>query len=122
MNAPQKVSAWAGAIIATVAAIAAVMGPGADFVREVVAQEAARQMAPATAELSSIKDLLRRQEDRAALQECRIYRKEFPTGEVRERRCRRESDHRWRLWRWQDCVALRGDTTACGSKPPDALP
>ena len=110
MDTPTKVKSWAGAIVAVTLAIAAVIGPGKNavegMIREAAAQEAAAnveaKMAPVGRELSSIKDLLRRKEDRELMNECRIYRTAYPEGQLRENRCRRESEYRWRVWRWED--------------------
>lgn len=108
----KAVASWAGAIVAAGGAVAMVLGPVQSSVRELIAQEAAavyeKKSAPQTEKLSSIEHLLRRQDDRAALAECREFRTELPAGPVRERRCRAESDYRWARWAYEDCVLLRG--------------
>jgi len=117
------VTAWAGAVVAVGGAIAVVLGPVQSSVRDLIAQEAAaevqKQMQPTAQKLESVVDLLRRQEDRAALADCREYRTELPAGQVRERRCRAESDYRWARWAWQDCRDERGaDHPQCFEPEP----
>ena len=123
-----KIKYWALTITACGAAIAMLFGPVKGSVESLIAQEAQKaaaaemrqQMQPAVQDLASIKDLLRRQEDRAALQECREYRTQL-SGAARERRCRKESDYRWARWAYDDCVNENGaDHPKC--QEPDPLP
>lgn len=98
MDRATKVRNWAVAVAAVIGTGWMIAEPGAhfvdSFVREVVAQEAAKQMAPATAELSSIKGLMRRKEDRELTAECLKNKTEL--------RCTQESELRWRVYDWED--------------------
>ena len=106
---PTKIRNWA----LTLTAVGAVIGGGYTAGRSVVgttkdliaqeAQQAARaQMEPATRELSEIKELLRRQEDREAFRACMEYAHQDEPTEVRNQICTRESNARWAWWKCED--------------------
>jgi len=106
---PTKIRNWA----LTFTAVGAVIGGGytagrsmVGYSKELIAQEArnqaAAQMEPATKELSEIKELLRRQEDRELFRACVEYRYQDDAREVRIQKCERESNARWAWWHCED--------------------
>ena len=116
---PVKVRNWA--LMAT--AVGAVLGGGytagkslVSTTKDLIAQEATTaaraQLEPATKELSEIKELLRRQEDREAFRACMDYTHQDEAVEVRNQTCTRESNKRWAWWKCEDETP-----GACGPQP-----
>jgi len=121
MNTPQKVGSWAAAVTASVLAIASVVGPGRSAITSLIAQEAGiaaeaaiqQKMAPTTAELKSIKDLLR---DQAVLGEYRLCldtRYQLPEGPARIARCDQESAYLRAMYGLEDCKIASEDPLTC---------
>lgn len=111
----EKVRNWALAVIAVGGAVGVVLGPVQSSVRDLIAQEAAaevqKQMQPTAQKLESVVDLLRRQQDFEMTQVCLKSKSEL--------RCRRESEHRWKVWAWQDCRDEKGaDHPQCVEPEP----
>lgn len=126
MNTPQRVGAWAGAVTATALAVAAVVGPGKQAVTALIAQEAAavavktvtQQMAPQTAELKSIKDLLRDQSILGQYRLCLDTRYQVAEGPARIARCGGEAEYQRAVYGLEDC--RRGKTVA--EEDPNTCP
>lgn len=108
-------------IALTVTAVAAAMTVLIGYGKRVIAQEArkeaAAQMAPATEELSEIKDLLRRQEDREAFKVCMDYQYQDDPVEVRNQKCTAESNARWAYWQCEDETPKSERREKCGTQP-----
>lgn len=131
MEWTNKAKAWTalcGAVVATGGAwsIGVNMKAGAEALiaqeAKAVAESVVEKMtAPQTQKLESIEHLLRRQDDRAALAECREFAAGYPAGPVRERRCRAESDYRWEYWAYTDCVE-QGGGEVCVEPEPEVSP
>lgn len=109
---PTTLRNWALALVACGSLIGGAAAYGHRLIAQEARREAARQMAPATRELSEIKDLLRRQEDREELKYCRDYKYRDEPEAIRARECERESEARWIRWRAEDAAA---DTASDGS-------
>lgn len=105
----------------TVTAVAAAMTVLIGYGKRVVAQEAQKEakaaLQPATEELSDIKDLLRRQEDREAFKSCMEYTHQDQPVEVRNQTCTKESNARWAYWQCEDETPKAERKQKCGAQP-----
>lgn len=132
MNMPKRVRVIAGTVTSVALAVTAVfalLGPGKQsfetFVRELAAQEAGdvavravtQQMAPTTAELKSIKNLLRDQAIINRYRLCLDTRLAVAEGAARVARCDREAEYQRMLYGLEDCriakVATEEDPNSC---------
>lgn len=116
MPDPKSIAAWC----AVPAAIGgALLYVGAQI--DVRAQEAAKkevevQMAPVQQSLDELVEQGRRREDREAFVFCLDRQHQDLDADDRQRLCQDESDHRWELWAWEDCMTVNG-ADVCGDKP-----
>ena len=114
---PTKLRNWALAATACAAVAIPVLAYGKRLVAQEARKEAAAQFAPATEELSQIKDLLRRQEDRDAFRTCVDYKYQDQPREVRLQMCERESNARWTYWTCEDETPKADRLAKCEPKP-----
>lgn len=116
MPDPKSIAAWC-AVPAAIGGALLYVGSQID----VRAQEAAKkevevQMAPVQQDLRELVEQGRRREDREAFVFCLDRQYQDETPEERQRICQDESDLRWEMWAWEDCVQESG-ADVCGPKP-----
>lgn len=93
-----KITAWAGAILA----VLAVSTAGLTGAKWLIAQEAAKQMAPVQQAVEQLVEQGRQREDREKLWRCLDKEHQELEPEDRKAVCTEESAERWKEWKLED--------------------
>jgi len=99
-----KLGAWAGAILT----ILALCGLGLTGAKWLIAQEAAKQIAPVQVQLETLIEQGRQKADWDKTVYCLDKQYQDETPEERARLCEKESEARWEKWRLEDKLKQKG--------------